>query len=206
MEMLLGADILDPDQETIEQIRQGEAAAFEELVRRYHRRVYALTYRFVRNEAEAADLTQEIFLRVWQKIDSFRGDAKFSTWLFQIAGNHCKNRLKYLKRRHHAMHDSLEAGFKGDDSQGPAVQIADESADPHEQMAGARMQQLVREKLEELPEAQRDLLLMRDIDDLDYAEIAEATGLPLGTVKSRIHRGRAELARSLKLALDADEV
>ncbi|MCZ7586417.1 MAG: sigma-70 family RNA polymerase sigma factor [Deltaproteobacteria bacterium] len=203
-----GVDLGDTDrrsgQETVDRVRQGEAEAFEALVKQYQGRIFALAYRMVRSEAEAADLTQEIFVRVWEKLHTFRGEAKFSTWLLQLAGNHCKNRLKYLKRRHYNMHDPLDPPANEDD--GPHRQIADPGRGPDDLVAGSRMRTLVREKLEELSEEQRTVLVLRDIEDLDYEEIADATGLPLGTVKSRIHRGRVELARLLKAALAADGI
>ena len=193
----------DPDAEIIEQIRAGQKEAFENIVMRYNRRVYAVAYRYVNNSEEAADITQEIFIRVWEKLETFRGDSKFSTWLFQLAGNHCKNKLKALKRRRWFQNESLN-GHPRDDDYGPARQHESPDPGPGELLSGARMQEMVRNKLEELPEDQRTVLMMRDIDDLDYDEIAEATGLALGTVKSRIHRGRIELAKRIKREM-ADE-
>ena len=196
--------VQDPDREILEQVRQGEADAFEQLVVRYQRRIFVLAYRFIRNEEEAADLTQEIFVRVWEKMHTFRGEAKFSTWLMQLAGNHCKNRLKYLKRRHFQQHESLDAPNRN--GEGLARQFPDPSKGPEDLVAEAGMRELIREKVDELPEEQRVVLLMRDVEDLDYEEIAAATGVPLGTVKSRIHRGRVELARKLKSALAQERV
>ncbi len=201
--MTLG--LADPDAEVIDQIRAGQKEAFENIVVRYNRRIYAVAYRYVNNSEEAADITQEIFIRVWEKLETFRGDSKFSTWLFQLAGNHCKNKLKALKRRRWFQNESLESNPAGDD-RGPVRQHESSDPGPGELLNGARMQQLVRVKLEELPEDQRAVLKMRDIDDLDYDEIAEATGLALGTVKSRIHRGRIELAKKIKREMAEEAV
>jgi RNA polymerase sigma-70 factor, ECF subfamily len=205
MERVLTIQVHDPDREAIEDVRRGNADAFEGIVVHYHRQIFALAFRMVHSQEEAADLTQEIFIRAWQKLDSFRGESKFSTWLFQIAGNHCKNRLKYLKRRHYYQHESIDSDPSGGDAH-PVRQLPDPSHDPEEDLAGNQVQEIVRNKLEELPEEQRVVLVMRDIEDLDYDEIAAATGLPLGTVKSRIHRGRIELARKLKEALSTGSV
>lgn len=202
MELILSAGVRDPDAEAVERVRAGEHEAFEALVGRYQRPIYALAYRYVPNTAEAADLTQEIFVRVWEKLDSFRGESKFSTWLFQLAGNHCKNRLKYLSRRRYYQHDSMDT--QPDEDEGPTRQFADTARGADEEYDARRMQVLVRRLMAELTEEYRLVLFMRDVDDMDYEDISSATGLPLGTVKSRIFRGRAELAKRLKKALGED--
>lgn len=200
MELVLSLGGRDPDREVIDRILAGDQGAFEALVTRYHRPIYSLAYRMVRNTEEAADLTQEIFIRVWEKLGSFRGEARFSTWFFQLAGNHCRNRLKAMKRRRYLQHEPLEGLSYGDEDR-PARQLASEDRGPRELLEEADVGALVRKTLEELPEEQRIVVTMRDIDELDYDEISQATGLPLGTVKSRIHRGRIELARRLKKEL-----
>ncbi len=202
MELILSAGVRDPDAEAVERVRAGEHEAFEALVGRYQRPIYALAYRYVPNTAEAADLTQEIFVRVWEKLDSFRGESKFSTWLFQLAGNHCKNRLKYLSRRRYYQHDSMDT--QPDEDEAPMRQFADTARGVDEEFHARRMQVLVRGLMAELTEEYRLVLFMRDVDDMDYEDISSATGLPLGTVKSRIFRGRAELAKRLKKALGED--
>lgn len=203
MELLLNVGVHDPDAEAVAKIRDGDQEAFEVLLGRYQRPIFALAYRYLNDQTEAADLTQEIFIRVWNKLGTFRGESKFSTWLFQLAGNHCKNRIKYLQRRHYRQHESLDGTPDEDD--GPVRQYASDARGPDEELESERMRRLVRGTMAELTEEYRMVLQMRDVDDMDYDEIAAATGLPLGTVKSRIFRGRAEMARRLKAAMAEPE-
>jgi len=205
MEFVLTLRLPDPDAEVIEQIRTGQKEAFENIVVRYNRRIYAVAYRYVKNSEEAADITQEIFIRVWEKLDSFRGESKFSTWLYQLAGNHCKNRLKALKRRRWFQNESLSS-HPLDDNSGPVRQYECPNPGPGELLSTENLKALVRRNLDELPQEQRMVLMMRDIDDLDYDEISEATGLALGTVKSRIHRGRIELAKRIKREMAGESI
>jgi RNA polymerase sigma-70 factor (ECF subfamily) len=141
------------------------------------------------DRAEAEDLAQEVFVTVFKSIGSFRGDSKFSTWLYRIATNHCKNRIKYLQRRHHKrtmdIDDARESEFNSP--------LAPRSNRPDE-IAGARqLERIIQESLARLDEDHRVVIILRDIDHLSYTEIAEITGVAAGTVKSRLFRGRAIL-------------
>ena len=161
----------------------------------------AMVFRMLGNHAEAEDACQEVFILVWKSIDSFRGDAKFSTWLYRIAANHCKNRLKYLSRRsygttgeldevaEHALH-ALQVG-------GPASVLVPHVDGPEAAVAGQQAERLLQEAIARLEPEQRELLVLRDVEDLSYDEIAQITGLPEGTVKSRLHRARMALKAHL---------
>ena len=184
------------DKELIEQFRNGDQSAFEQLVIRHQRRVYNLAYRITGLPDEAQELAQEIFIKVYQKLDTFRGEAAFTTWLYQVAANHSKNKLKYLKRRKYYTSSSVDEPIEGANG-AIEKQFESPAPTPEDLMNSAQLQKIVQEKLSELPDEHRIVLTLRDIQGLDYDQIAKITGLALGTVKSRIHRGRLELKRKL---------
>ena len=173
----------------IRRLKKRDEQAFAKMVQLYQNRVFALVFRMLGDRAEAEDLAQEVFVTVFKSIDSFRGDSKFSTWLYRVATNHCKNRIKYLQRRQHQrkidIDDARETEFSSP--------LAPRSSQPDE-IAGARqLEQIIQLSLAELDEEHRVVIILRDIDHLSYAEIAEITGVAEGTVKSRLFRGRATL-------------
>ena len=184
------------DKELVDRFNKGDRGAFEALVVRHQRRVYNLTYRITGLADEAQELTQDIFIKVYQKLSTFRGDAAFTTWLYQVAANHAKNRLKYLNRRKYFRSESVEAPIEGKNG-AMTKQYPNPSPGPDKLLDSAEIQKIVQEKLAELSEEQKIVVTLRDIEGLDYEEIAQITGLALGTVKSRIHRGRLELKRKL---------
>ena len=167
--------------------------AFNELVRAYERRVFALVLRMIGNHAEAEDLAQEVFVQVFKAIGSFRGDSKLSTWVYRIAVNLCKNRSKYLRVRHAGEEEELEAVAErvplGDARHANVGQVAR----PDEAVAGKQVEQIVQRAILAIEPDFRECLVLRDVEELSYEEIGEITGLAPGTVKSRIHRARAML-------------
>lgn len=185
------------DKELVRQFKKGDKSAFEALVRRHQRRVFNLVFRVCRHPDEANDLTQEVFVRVYKKLHTFEERSAFTTWLYQVAVNHAKNRLKYLGRRHYYQSESLDKPIEGSENT-MTRQIESTDLGPDQLLAGAQIQKIVQEKLSELADDQKMVVIMRDIQGLDYEEIAEITGLALGTVKSRIHRGRVELKKKLE--------
>jgi RNA polymerase sigma-70 factor (ECF subfamily) len=180
----------------IRRLRDRDEKAFRELVEDYRDRVYNLTYRMMGNHEEAEDLAQEVFITVFKSIDSFRGESKFSTWLYRISANHCKNRIKYLSRRH----DRAKAEFdeqQGNASAAAAVAVPKPPTRPDHQLQGMQIEKVLQELISELDEEQRVLVVLRDIEELSYEEICEITGLPEGTVKSRLHRARLALRKKM---------
>jgi RNA polymerase sigma-70 factor (ECF subfamily) len=162
----------------------------------YGDRVYNLTYRMMGNAQEAEDLAQEVFITVFKSIDGFRSDSKLSTWVYRIAANHCKNRIKYLSRRH----DRLKSEFDEEVDQSTAasaVAVPKQSRRPDDQLEGLQLEQTLQELIAELDEEQRVLIVLRDIEELAYEEICHITGLPEGTVKSRLHRARLALRKKM---------
>jgi RNA polymerase sigma-70 factor (ECF subfamily) len=194
------ASTRDDEARLIERLIAHDERAFYSLVRSYERRVFALVLRMVGNRAEAEDLAQEVFVQVFRSVALFRGDSKLSTWIFRIAVNLCKNRNKYLRVRRADAQQSLDA----DDGSplGPnGASNAGQFARPDEMMAGRQVEQIVQRGILELEPSFRECLLLRDVEDMSYEEIASVTGLPEGTVKSRIHRARAQLRDIVEGAL-----
>lgn len=175
--------------------------AFNELVQAYGRRVSGLVFRMLGNRAEAEDLTQEVFVQVFKAIGSFRGDSKLSTWIYRIAVNLCKNRTKYLRVRHAGEQDELEAVAErvplGEATRANVAQIER----PDEAMAGRQVEKIVQDAIARIDPTFRECLVLRDVEELSYEEIGEITGLPPGTVKSRIFRARAQLKEMVEKEL-----
>ncbi|MED5371075.1 MAG: sigma-70 family RNA polymerase sigma factor [Myxococcota bacterium] len=194
------------DAELVQRFKEGDRNAYSELVRRYQNRVFTLCLRYLRGDREVAEeVAQDVFMALFKALGEFRGDAKLSTWIYRVTINHCKNRSLYRKRRAHGRHESID-GIPEDDDK-PQRQLADESspgsdASVHQREAKAFLQ----EALDAMDEEQRQIIVLRDIEDLSYEEISELLDLPKGTVKSRLHRARAELAKKLNRRLSLADV
>ncbi len=182
----------------IRKLRERDEKAFREMVDTYGDRIFNLTYRMLGSRAEAEDLAQEVFITVFKSIDQFRGDAKLSTWLYRVTANHCKNRIKYLARRHERSKTEFDERIEHDDGggDGPMV-VARSSPRPDHQLEGAELELMLQAAIAELDEEQRILVVLRDVEDLSYEEICAITDLPEGTVKSRLHRARMALRKKL---------
>jgi RNA polymerase sigma-70 factor (ECF subfamily) len=190
----------DDDARLVDRLVARDERAFNVLVRQYEQRVFALVLRMIGNRAEAEDLAQEVFVQVFKAIGSFRREAKLSTWIFRIAINLCKNRSKYLRVRRASAQEELEAvrdRLPMHEGAGAAARVER----PDEMMAGRQMEGIVREAILELDPGFRECLVLRDVEDVSYEEIALVTGLPEGTVKSRIHRARTQLKEAVERAL-----
>lgn len=185
----------------IERLRARDERAFNELVQLYQQRVFALVFRFLGRRDEADDMTQEVFVQVFKAIEQFRGDAKLSTWIYRIAVNLCKNRAKYLQRRHSDAQDELEpVAERSPLSQAKGVTYGD-VARPDHMVEGFQVENIVQRCIGELEPDFQEVLVLRDVEDLTYEEIGEITGLAEGTVKSRIHRARGMLKSKVERAL-----
>ena len=139
-------------------------------------------------------MAQEVFITVFKTIETFREESKFSTWLYRVAVNHCKNRIKYLARRFDKQKDELDEQSTG--ANGTPIGAPLPSA-PDQALAGAQMEKLLQDAIAALDEEQRTVVVLRDVEDLSIEEICEITGLPDGTVKSRLHRARLVLRKRL---------
>jgi RNA polymerase sigma-70 factor (ECF subfamily) len=180
----------------IRKLRERDEKAFREIVEEYGDRVYNLTYRMLGNREEAEDVSQEVFITVFKSIDSFRGDSKFSTWLYRIAVNHCKNRIKYLARRHDRDQSEYDEEALREQAAGAAT-APNPSPRPDKQLEGVELEQIMQRCIAQLEEEHRLVIVLRDVEDLSYEEICAITNLPTGTVKSRLHRARLALKKMM---------
>lgn len=178
-----------------------DEAAFNELFELYERRVFALVFRMMGRRAEAEEITQDVFVQVFRAVESFRGDSKLSSWIFRVAVNLCKNRMKYHSRRAGRAQQGLDS--LGDHASMRAAEgvSAGSVARPDEMVEGIQLERVVQLAIEKVDPEFRQLVILRDVEDLAYEEIAEVTGLKEGTVKSRIHRGRAQLRAEVERLL-----
>jgi RNA polymerase sigma-70 factor (ECF subfamily) len=185
----------------IERLRARDERAFNQLVKQYESRVFGLLLRLIGRRDEAEDLAQEVFVQVFKAIGGFRGEAKLSTWIFRIAVNLSKNRTKYLARRRADSQDHFDG--VGDDvaMQGAKDVTMAVIARPDELLSGVELEAIVERSIAELDAEFREVLILRDVEDMTYEEIGEITGLADGTVKSRIHRARIQLKEAVELAL-----
>lgn len=182
--------------EFIEKLQNGDAAAFDTLVLRYSDDVYALLFRITQDAEEAADLTQETFLSALKAIKKFRGDADLKTWLTRIAINESRNRFRWWKRRFREKTVSIDAPV-GDNETPFSDTVASRSASPEQVTLRHERENRLTKALQNLPQIFREAVILCDIEGLSYEEIAHATQVNIGTVKSRIARGREELRRTL---------
>lgn len=183
----------DPDAELVARCKKGVPSAFNELVRKYQDRVYNLCLRFLRERELAEEIAQDVFVSVYKHVEEFQGLSKFSTWLFRIVANHCHNKSKYLRRRKHKQTDSLDASIPGEEGEMKRELPDDPGRSPEELSSRHGLNELIQEAISRLDEDHRQIVLLRDVEDLSYEEIGQILDLPEGTVKSRLHRARNEL-------------
>jgi RNA polymerase sigma-70 factor, ECF subfamily len=170
------------DAECVRRVQQGDTDSFEVLVRRHQKAIFNLGYRLLGNYDEAAEVAQEVFLSAFKSIHQFRGDASFSTWLYRIGLNHASTRRKSLSstQQHHIPLDGTEV-------------IADGAVDPAKNFEHKEIQQRVQQALNSLDPEDARIVLLRDLQDIPYEDVAEILDIPVGTVKSRLHRARQAL-------------
>lgn len=185
------------EDEFVERLKRNDAAAFDSLVTVYSAAIYALLFRLTENREEAADLTQETFLHALKAINNFRGDADLKTWLFRIAVNQSRNRFRWWTRRRREATVSLDAPT-GERQTTLSETFSSAASSPEEDVLRRERADNLRAALRSLPDIFREAVVLRDIEGLGYEEIAAALSVNIGTVKSRIARGREELRRKLK--------
>ncbi|MGH9708117.1 MAG: sigma-70 family RNA polymerase sigma factor [Candidatus Acidiferrales bacterium] len=178
----------------VTELQAGSDAAFDWLVTYYHAGVFNLAYGILSDRADAADVTQEVFLHAFRGIRGFRQGSSLKTWLYRISVRQALNHRRWCWR-HHRGQVSIDVG---DDGKSAALDLKDDDASPYDQYATAEMQAAVRSALEQIPTVFRSAVLLRDLEGLSYEEVAEVLEVSVGTVKSRILRGR----RLLKAILD----
>jgi RNA polymerase sigma-70 factor (ECF subfamily) len=176
----------------------GDAAAWQQIVQQYHRRIYNICYRFSGSSDDAADLAQEVFIKMYRTLGTFDGTrASFMTWVTTVTRNLLVDHFR--KGKYDRVTDSLQAtAGNQEDGLTIAEQLEDPAASPEARMQTQQTRRMVHEALQKLSPELREAVILRDLQDMDYKEIAQVLKVPEGTVKSRINRGRTELGRLLQ--------
>jgi len=182
----------EQEAQIVRRVLQGDVNAFERLVTEYEKAVYAIAQRMTGNAEDAADMTQETFIKAYNSLQSFRGDSKFSVWLYRIASNVCLDFLRSRSRK-----PTVSLSVEDDEGEEGQLDIADESQSPELLMERGLTRDAVRRGLDTLPPDYRQILLLREIQGLSYDEIAAVLEIEVGTVKSRIFRARKRLCAFL---------
>jgi len=197
------ADVRPPAEgQFIERLKRGDATAFETLVNERSGEIYGLLYRLTENGEEARDLTQETFLRAFQSIGHFRGDADLRTWIYRIAINQARNRWRWWHRRRRDVTFSIDApDVTGARTTLAATLKSENTPDPEQHTLAHERERVLRKALSGLRRVYREAVVLRDIEGFAYEEIATTLEISVGTVKSRLARGRQELRRKLEGSL-----
>lgn len=192
-------DLTSEEAALVADLRAGSERAFAELIAQYHQPLYSLIARSLQDPADASDITQEVFIKVFRNIGSFHGDASLRTWLYRIALHEASNQRRWWKR-HRRQEVAIDApccaqcdADTDSEPQSLAATLADAGVSPYDQAARDELRQHVEGALREVPEAFRTVVVLREIEGFTYEEIAEILNVNLGTVKSRLTRGRAAL-------------
>jgi RNA polymerase sigma-70 factor (ECF subfamily) len=190
------------DGQFIERLKRGDAAAFETLVNERSGEIYGLLYRLTENAEEARDLTQETFLRAFQSINHFRGESDVRTWIYRIAINQARNRWRWWRRRRRDATVSLDAPEIGGGRLGLISTLKSNTVkDPEQDTLASERERALKKALSSLRRVYREAVVLRDIEGFAYEEIAATLQISVGTVKSRLARGRQELRRKLEGSL-----
>lgn len=177
---------------TVQRVLDGDVNEYEKLVLEYQKNVYNLALRMTGNAEDAADMAQEAFIKAYNSLASYRGDSRFSVWLYRIVSNVCLDFLRARKRR-----QTVSLSVVDDEGEETELEISDESASPEKLMERSMTRDAVRRGLQELTPEYRQILILRELQGMSYDEIAETLGLESGTVKSRIFRARKKLCTFL---------
>jgi RNA polymerase sigma-70 factor (ECF subfamily) len=189
------------DEELVARARTKDFAAFEQLVDRYEDKVYRLAFRFVRNETEAKEIVQDTFLSIWRKLDTFKGDAQFGSWVYRVAANAALMRLRSQRRHPEVSTEELPIDFL--DTYGQIPSPGDNWARrPDDELQSDELRRRIQAAVDELPEIYRTVFLVRDVEGLSTEETAELLGISVPTVKTRLHRARLALREAISRYFD----
>ena len=184
------------DIELVEQFRAGDMRAFDMLVAKYENRIFNFTYRMLGDYQNAREVTQDVFLRAFRYLGNFRGDGKFSTWLFTIASSTSKNAIAYYSIREKYRQHTFE-NPEDDRPKDPMDSLPDDTNSPEKHFDKQTDNEMLAQALKQMPEDYRNIIVLKDINEFSYEEIGEILSVPLGTVKSRIARARNLLREKL---------
>ena len=185
------------DQVLLERCRAGDETAFDDLVLRHQQRAFNVAFQLLHDHEDATEVAQDAFVRIYRSVDNFRGECEFTTWLHQIVVNLARNKHRWWKRRGRQASVSLDSPVKTADGE-VSLQIADNTDPPDVQTVKAEFIELLSRRMSELPRKFREVLILRNVDNLSYEQIAEVLKCSIGTVKSRIARARETLRESMK--------
>jgi RNA polymerase sigma-70 factor (ECF subfamily) len=187
----------ETDEELMARFQAGDSAAMEELFARFQKPLFNFFYRMVSRRETAEDLVQDTFLKVCRFGHSFRGsEAKFTTWLYSVAGNQCRDYLRHCSRRPETTSDENLESNHGDETADPPMEAGNSSVEDH--MIRLELRSLLEEAISALPEKERSAIVLREYQGMEYREIADALGCPIGSVKVLIFRARQRLRERLK--------
>ncbi len=191
------------DRDLVLACQRREPAAFEELVKRHQRTVYALLYQLAPDWSDTSDLAQEVFIRVWRSINNLRNPSSFRSWLTQIVTNLFYDELRKRPRRLPTV--SMDESLDDEETDGATRDIPDTSAQPDEKVLSTELNEVIRQAMLRLPEQFRTAIVLREVEGLSYEEIAVITKTEMGTVKSRIARARTKLQELLKPYIETQQ-
>lgn len=186
---------MENEQNLIEKSKKGDADAFSELILAYEKKIISFTYRMLGNTEDAEDAAQEVFVKAYRAISGFDGKSSFKTWLYKIASNVAMDELRKRKRRNSDKTISLYSESEDGEYELP---LSSEKDEPFEEARKNELQKVLQNAIGELKDEYRLVVVMRDVQNISYEDIAKTTGLSLGTVKSRISRGRLSLKKILE--------
>jgi RNA polymerase sigma-70 factor (ECF subfamily) len=189
------------DEDLVARARNKDFAAFEELVDRYEDKIFRLAFRFVRNETEAKEIVQDTFLLVWRKLDTFKGDAQFGSWLYRVATNAALMRLRAQRRHPEVSTEELPIDYLDNYGQLPAAG-ENWAKRPDDELQSDELRRRIQKAVDELPDIYRTVFLIRDVEGLSTEETAEVLEISIPTVKTRLHRARLALRDAITRYFD----
>ncbi|MEI7639986.1 MAG: sigma-70 family RNA polymerase sigma factor [bacterium] len=188
------------DLKIIKEIKKGNIEVYSQIVVKYKKVVFNHSYSFLRSREDAEDAAQETFVNAYKNIKKFRGDSKFSTWLYRITVNVCKNKLKQIQRLRAPLVEEIYHGAEDDEDAGSMInKIKDnEDKNPEVILLNTELKDIIKKSVNELPTEQKTAIILRDVDGLDYNEMAKVLNLSVSAVKSKLFRAREQLRTKLK--------
>jgi RNA polymerase sigma-70 factor (ECF subfamily) len=189
------------DEDLVSRARTKDFAAFEELVDRYEDKIFRLAFRFVRNETDAKEIVQDTFLLVWRKLDTFKGDSQFGSWLYRVATNTALMRLRAQRRHPEISTEELPVDYLDNYGQVPAAG-ENWAKRPDDELQSDELRRRIQKAVDELPEIYRTVFIIRDVEGLSTEETAEVLEISIPTVKTRLHRARLALRETITRYFD----
>ena len=187
------------DKELIKSFKKGDLSAFDILVDRYSTKAFQIAYGVLANREDSEEVAQDVFVRVFRALPKFRGESEFTTWMYRIVMNLARNKYRWNKTRGSQRNFSIDAPLEGREGAVNGFELPELRMGPDENVSIKEFEAKVAEELKELPPLYREALVLRNVDEMSYEEIASLLNCKLGTIKSRIARAREELRRRLKL-------